>query len=325
MKNLRESLRHLFVPGHHNNHHAHVISHAALTAYLILAAASFVVLRNLDIQTGYVLGFATDVSIDRLLVLTNEQRAASGLPALQYSDQLATAAQNKANDMLSKGYWSHFGPNGESPWGFILATGYQYEYAGENLAKNFMNSEGVVSGWMNSETHRNNILSTNYTDVGFAVVNGNLEGEDTTLVVQMFGSRSKSPAQKVVSKPNPTDSPDAPPALPTKVLVAAKSQTATPIPPTATPSPVPEATPGVAAVVTQTNQSRPVSLSLNLYPAFRIIVLALVGFLIVAFVIDYYHLSKIGTMHHRGKHLAHIIFLLAVFAAVFLIGRGSIL
>ena len=47
-----------------------------------------------------------------------------------------------------------------------------------------------MTAWMNSPTHRDNVLRKDFTEVGFAVVDGTLGGEQTTLVVQMFGKPS---------------------------------------------------------------------------------------------------------------------------------------
>ena len=130
----------------------------------------------------------TDITTVKLLEHSNKERGKQSLPPLQYNNELAEAAQKKASDMFAKDYWAHFAPDGTTPWSFILSSGYQYEYAGENLAKNFLFSQGVVDAWMNSLTHKENILRKEYTEVGYGVVNGVLNGEETTLVVQMLGT-----------------------------------------------------------------------------------------------------------------------------------------
>ncbi len=131
-----------------------------------------------------------EVSILELFNLTNEKRAALGLSELTLNDQLSQAAELKAEDMLSKDYWAHNAPDGTTPWVFIKGAGYSYVYAGENLARGFKESDDIVNAWMASETHRANILSPRYKDIGFAVKSGILNGEETILVVQEFGSRS---------------------------------------------------------------------------------------------------------------------------------------
>ncbi len=134
--------------------------------------------------------YATNMTADRIISLTNEERVKKGLSPVKSNAYLTSAAHAKANDMFNKGYWDHFGPNGESPWDFIKESGYVYVYAGENLGKGFTTAEGVHQAWMASPTHRDNILSSNYQDIGIAIVSGELQGEHLILVVQMFGSIS---------------------------------------------------------------------------------------------------------------------------------------
>lgn len=184
---MRAFIHHLFFPKESNNFRAKALHINVLTVYLVLAMALSFVTR-FNPSESKVLGVATDISIPKLLQLTNEQRTHQGLGTVTYNEQLSQAAQKKAHDMFVKNYWAHFGPNGETPWDFILSAGYQYEYAGENLAKNFLFTNGVVDAWMKSPTHRENLLRREYNDVGFAVQNGVLNGEETTLVVQMFGT-----------------------------------------------------------------------------------------------------------------------------------------
>jgi len=129
--------------------------------------------------------------------LVNQRRQAQGLSALVLNDRLSNAAYSKANDMFSKNYWAHNSPDGLTPWVFIKGSGYSYLYAGENLARGFSTSPEVVNAWMASPSHRDNILSQNYRDIGFAIVPGKLLGEDTVLVVEMFGASSQPIAKKI--------------------------------------------------------------------------------------------------------------------------------
>ena len=154
---------------------------------------------------------ASSITPTSIISLTNQERSSLGLNSLDNNSKLAAAALAKANDMFEKQYWDHFGPNGETPWQFIRGAGYNYVYAGENLAKGFRTSEGVHEAWMASPTHKANIVSANYKDIGVAVVDGILQGKQTTLVVQMFGnlttevagaveeSKSSSNEEKVTS------------------------------------------------------------------------------------------------------------------------------
>ena len=182
------TIRHLFTPHHTNNHRARVLHIDAMVVYLL----AFVLFR-MALSIGHarfpdVLGFATDIRVDQLLAATNTKRAQTGLPPLVLDQRLSRAAARKAQDMFSGGYWAHNSPDGKTPWEFISQAGYRYRVAGENLAKNFSVSDAVVDAWMASPTHRDNLMRKDYNDIGFAVVNGVLAGEETTLVVQMFAS-----------------------------------------------------------------------------------------------------------------------------------------
>ena len=135
-----------------------------------------------------VLGFASNIDVQKIVELTNKFRAEKGLHELKFNLQLSEAAQKKAADMFAKNYWAHYSPSGTTPWWFFEQVGYHYLYAGENLARDFGDSEAVVKAWLASPSHRDNLLSPRYKDIGVAVVNGILNGEETTLVVQLFGT-----------------------------------------------------------------------------------------------------------------------------------------
>ncbi|MCX6791822.1 MAG: CAP domain-containing protein, partial [Candidatus Gottesmanbacteria bacterium] len=180
---LVTSLRHFFIPHQTNNHRAKALHVDMLLAYVLLFA-----LFNLGIRAAHkvmpdILGYATDINVQQLLADTNAKRQEAGLSPVTLNNTLSVAAANKAADMFVKNYWAHNSPAGATPWDFITGAGYHYTVAGENLAKNFSTSGGVVDAWMASPSHRENLLKAGYRDVGLAVVNGTLAGEETTLVV----------------------------------------------------------------------------------------------------------------------------------------------
>lgn len=149
-----------------------------------------------------VLAYSTEMSTSELLAATNAQRAQNGsLVALKLNTKLASAAQTKANDMVARDYWSHNTPDGKEPWTFIDATGYEYLKAGENLAYGFDNSDDTVIGWMNSPSHRANILDTSYREVGFGFVNGAsyVGSGQETIVVAMYGNPAEAPTTTVTT------------------------------------------------------------------------------------------------------------------------------
>jgi Cysteine-rich secretory protein family len=150
-------------------------------------------------QGRSVLGFSTDVSATTLLADTNATRAGNHETALQLNDRLTQAAQAKANDMAARNYWSHDAPDGKTPWTFITTTGYSYQAAGENLAYGFDSSSALLSGWMHSTEHRDNILNQTFSDVGFGIANApSYQGEGPeTIVVAMYAE----PAGTVASAP----------------------------------------------------------------------------------------------------------------------------
>lgn len=143
-----------------------------------------------------VLAYATDLSSHELLHSTNEQRARHGNGSLKLNGNLSAAAQAKANDMASRNYWSHNTPEGNEPWIFIADAGYSYKKAGENLAYGFTNSGATISGWMNSPSHKANMLDGDYQEVGFGYANSSdfqSKGE-VTIIVAMYGSPVGGPA-----------------------------------------------------------------------------------------------------------------------------------
>jgi hypothetical protein len=71
---------------------------------------------------------------------------------------------------------------------FFGKVGYSYLYAGENLARDFYDSYSLIDSWMSSDTHRKNLLSPNFTEVGFGIKEGYLNGIKTYIVVQMLGT-----------------------------------------------------------------------------------------------------------------------------------------
>ncbi len=176
------------MPHESNNHRAKVLHHSTLLALIILFIGLGLILPPFKSTHKSVLGISYNIPINQLLLATNKDRVANGLSPLQLNQQLTNAAIANAAYMFKENYWAHFAPDGTSPWYFINQAGYNYLYAGQNLARGFVDINSLETAWMNSPEHRANILSPHYTDIGYAVEEGNLTGEDTILVVEMFGS-----------------------------------------------------------------------------------------------------------------------------------------
>ncbi|MBI3103932.1 hypothetical protein HYZ05_03245 [Candidatus Daviesbacteria bacterium] len=181
-------IHHWFIPHQETHQKAHLISWEGLLIYILF----FIFLQVGFSAIGYskpgILGISANLDQQVLIELTNKERQKLGLPPVSENEALDKAAELKAQNMFAENYWSHFAPSGKTPWDFILGSGYKFTYAGENLAKNFYSSSDVVSAWMASQTHRDNLLNPKYQDIGIAVVEGVLNGQKTTLVVQEFGS-----------------------------------------------------------------------------------------------------------------------------------------
>ena len=134
-------------------------------------------------------GMAAVISAS-LVELANFDRAEGHLGTLTINPVLVAAAQAKANDMAAKGYFAHVSPDGSDSWTWFKKAGYSFSYAGENLAVNFSDSDEVEQAWMESPTHRANILNGRFTEIGIATAVGTYKGRTTTFVVQMFGTPS---------------------------------------------------------------------------------------------------------------------------------------
>jgi uncharacterized YkwD family protein len=102
--------------------------------------------------------------------LTNQERAKNGLPALKVDQELSKVAREKSSDMQRNNYFSHTSPTYGSPFDMMKQFGITYKAAGENIAKGQSSPEEVVNAWMNSEGHRKNILSANFTHIGVGYV-----------------------------------------------------------------------------------------------------------------------------------------------------------
>lgn len=189
---MKSFLLHLFVPHESNNHRARIIHPTGLSLVIGFYVLMQIGLGALANKFPNVLGYASSISPQEVVRLTNIERISQGLPEVHLDTKLSAAAAQKAADMVAHDYWAHVSPQGTQPWYFVTNNGYAYKYAGENLARDFADPESVVKAWMNSPTHRENLLSSRYQDIGISVIDGKLGGRDTTLVVQMFGTKLNS-------------------------------------------------------------------------------------------------------------------------------------
>ncbi|HPT40647.1 MAG TPA: CAP domain-containing protein, partial [Candidatus Paceibacterota bacterium] len=157
-----------FIPCEDNNHQPYFLrSH--IVAYIAICIVFFEVLFLTQIyilpRTNLLGLIISDTIIDE----TNANRSKEDLGALTVNQVLNEAAQLKANDMAAKGYFAHTSPEGFTPWHWFNKAGYSFYYAGENLAVNFVDSKDIVNAWMESPSHRANIINYNFTEIGIGI------------------------------------------------------------------------------------------------------------------------------------------------------------
>lgn len=281
----RVSLKHHFVPHKETKKRAKLLHHKFFYLYSSIFVVLFLLFNvSKTIKPG-VLGYSSEIKIRELLNETNKRRELEGKKPLVINQKLSVAAKLKADYMFAKNFWAHTAPDGTQPWDFILKEGYEYSFAGENLARNFYYSKEVVDAWMNSPTHRENLLSENYDEVGFAVENGVLDGYETTLVVQFFGKpknlsliTSKSEQERYLSSLNE------------------------------------KATMGVS-----TEKSN----SIDVPSLFRYISFTILGFVLALFLLDVYYSKTRGIDKFTGHTAAHIIVLTMTVISVYVIFKNG--
>ena len=202
MRRIIERTKGFLFPTRENVYRPGVLGKNSLLIFLgiILAAEGFLT-ANLFGRSS-VADFLAAVIGSEIISLTNTERAQAAAPDLTENQILDAAAQRKAEDMAAQEYFSHVGPDGKQPWAWISEVGYDYAFAGENLAVRFVDSRDVVEAWMGSPTHRANITRPVYREIGVGVAQGTYKGASATFVVQFFGTPRKVAAASAPVAPN---------------------------------------------------------------------------------------------------------------------------
>lgn len=113
----------------------------------------------------------------QILDLTNSIRAKKGIPALLWSEKAAASAKKHSEDMASQDYFSHTNKKGQSPFERMRATGIYYRYAGENIAAGQNTAMAASHGWLNSGSHRKNLLNEKFMYLGVGTAFGGSYGK----------------------------------------------------------------------------------------------------------------------------------------------------
>lgn len=304
------SISHYFFPGRSNNHKAKILHSSSLTFIALFLIAIQIVLQVLPLAGIRILGYGANISTTEVINLTNSKRAEFGLSDLQYNSLLAQAAKAKGEDMLTGDYWAHVSPDGIQPWRFFQVAGYNYRFAGENLARDFSDPSSAVEAWMASPSHKENILSSKYKEIGIAVVEGDLAGVETTIIVQLFGTSyvdttPQVPIARAEEAPTPTPGPQ-------PALEIAKEEELAPSEIVSTTQLVSGTTQKPKIIVSPFDTTRTVS--------FVVIVL-----LLSIMVVDGILVSRKKVVRVGGRTFAHLAFLGMILAVVIIAKAGRIL
>ena len=298
--NLLVWFKDLFVPHGRNNHKAKILHPASLSIVVAIFLVGQFSLNFFTLVSPAILGFASNITPEQVIELTNQRRMENGLAPLRANGALNEIATRKAGDMFAFNYWAHSSPSGRNPWSFFQEVGYRYLYAGENLARDFMASEAVVEAWMNSPAHKDNVLSPHYREIGLAVVDGTLNGIETTLVVQVFGT-----PQPVASAEKPT---------PAKPSLGEAGESA------------PVKSGLVQTALAQATGEETVTPSvLSPFLLTKTVAVFLLGLIFGALALDALLVYRRKIVRLSGKNLAHLLFIGALLLAVLLTEVGAIL
>jgi len=187
---MKRIIKDSLIPHVDNGYQPTIVQKGALVGMGLLIFCSFL-LANLQalfwLNSDWLVGAILPAVV---VELTNEERSRVAARPLARSELLDQAADLKAEDMARGQYFSHDSPTGVTPWFWFKVVGYTYAHAGENLAVYFSDSDEVVQAWMDSPTHRANIVNGTYQEIGIGTARGTYQGHSTVFVVQLFGTRA---------------------------------------------------------------------------------------------------------------------------------------
>lgn len=181
-------IKKFFIPCEDNDYSPLFLKNKSTLFYGFVVVLTFAIAANFVTILGFLskIPQLSNISSSLLSELSNERRATHSLNVLVENELLNQAAQLKAEDMATQGYFAHVGPDGRMPWHWLQDVGYVFSYAGENLAVNFSESKDVTLAWMNSPTHKANILKQNYQEIGTGVATGNFSGNEVVFIAQVY-------------------------------------------------------------------------------------------------------------------------------------------
>lgn len=135
---------------------------------------------------------ASEITPEAVVQLMNAERAKHGLSPLVADVRLTSAAAARMTHMEEAQFWAHNAPDGTPPFVWVQPNGYRYSSVAENLARGFETADLLVTSWMESRGHRENILGATYQHCGIAIIDGYTTGPGAgKSVVVLFGSERR--------------------------------------------------------------------------------------------------------------------------------------
>lgn len=198
---FKKKLKKLFIPHKGNKFRPDFLERTSMGIMLVLVVCTFAIANIQSLIWISSEWMVSSVLPAVIVELTNEERTDGNVGMLKRSSILDDAARMKAEDMVQNSYFAHYSPTGVSPWHWFDEASYNFVHAGENLAVHFTDSGEVVDAWMDSPTHRANIMNNNFTEIGVGTAKGRYKGESTIFVVQLFGTPSVVRTEKVALVP----------------------------------------------------------------------------------------------------------------------------
>ncbi|HHT78248.1 MAG TPA: hypothetical protein GXZ93_00365 [Actinobacteria bacterium] len=176
-----------------------LISVAAILTLLLISSAGFMAPKgsievqgkstfNKNSSSGSVIAKEAALTEyeNHVAALINNIRVENGLAPVAADGALTDVAIARSQDMINRNYFSHYTPEGTNVFNFLRGAGIRYRYAGENLAQcqpaSIGSPEAFVDAWMNSPSHRANILRAQYGKIGVSMV----ETEGRRVVTTVF-------------------------------------------------------------------------------------------------------------------------------------------
>ncbi|MDZ4243836.1 MAG: CAP domain-containing protein [Candidatus Doudnabacteria bacterium] len=213
-----------FIASEENGYRPRVLSYWAFIIYGLILLA-------LRLFLGILPADSSAVESQTLMALVNEERNNRNIPQLITHSSLMVAAAQKSRDMIDRDFFNHVNPDGNYIWGNIINAGYYpYKILGENLALDFATAEGMIKAWLDSPTHRENLLRLEFINQGMSALYGDYQGRYTNLTTNLFGalvSEQSSPPATQTTEPQPIPTPQVKAETP---AVAQKNPTPEPRP-----------------------------------------------------------------------------------------------